>query len=322
MLHIVNGDATLRLLAQAGLDGEYAIWRDALMEGPAPNGLRSRADWEERAARNATDWGISRDAYLAGVDEFHARLEKGDAEEVVLWFEEDLFCQLPLCYLLSLRRPDDATPWSVVCHEDRLGEQSPDKLRLFFEARGRPTPGFVDLARRAWAAYGAADPSGLAALAAEEDFAAWPLLRRGLLAHLARFPGARNGLNAPEEAILQALRPRPLAFPDLHAKLAALETFRTYGAGDMQVASLLHDLAGGPVPLVTLAGAARRDDVLERVRDATLAVTTAGRAVLAGEKDHVKLNPPDRWLGGVHHAPGRPLWRWDAAAGQLVREDA
>lgn len=309
MLHIVNGDSTLRLLAQAGLDGEYAIWRDALMEGPAPNGLRSRADWEERAARNATDWGISRDAYLAGVDEFHARLEKGDPDEVVLWFEEDLFCQLPLCYLFSLPRREGPA-WSVICHEDRLGEQSPDKLRLFFEARRRPTPAFVDLARRAWDAYGAADPSGIAALL-QEDFAAWPLLKRGLLAHLARFPSARNGLSAPEEAVLQALRPRPLAFPALYAKVASTDLFRTYGAGDMQVASMLVAMASGPAPLVTLAGAARRDDVLERVRDATLAVTTTGAAVLDGARDHVKLNPPDRWLGGVHQAPGRPVWRWD-----------
>lgn len=318
-LHIVNGDSTLRLLAQAGLDGEYAIWRDALMEGPAPNGLRTRADWEERAARNATDWGISRDAYLAGVDEFHARFEKGDPDEVVLWFEEDLFCQLPLCYLLALPRRDGPA-WSVVCHEDRLGEQSPDKLRLFFEARRRPTPAFVDLARRAWDAYAAPDPSGLATLVGEDDFAAWPLLKRGLLAHLARFPSVRNGLSAPEEAILQALRPRPLAFPDLYARVASTELFRTYGAGDMQVASMLVAMASGPVPLVTVAGAARRDDVLERVRDATLAVTTPGAAVLDGAKDHVALNPPDRWLGGVHHAPGRAVWRWDARAAALLHD--
>lgn len=315
----MNGDSTLRLLAQAGLDGEYAIWRDALMEGPAPNGLLTRADWEERAARNATDWGISRDAYLAGVDEFHARLDKGDPAEVVLWFEEDLFCQLPLCYLLARPRERGGAAWSVICHEDRLGEQAPDKLRLFFEARRKLTPPFEALARRVWSAYGAADPSGLAALLGE-DFAPWPLLKRGVLAHLARFPSTANGLNALEQAALEAIRARPIAFPDLYARLNPAEPYRTYGAGDLQLASLLHDLASGPAPLVTLAGAAPRDDVLDRVRDATLALTTTGRAVLDGQKDHVKLNPPDRWLGGVHHAPGRPLWRWDAAASRLVEE--
>lgn len=318
MLNIVNGDATLHLLAQAGLGGEYAIWRDALMEGPAPNALKTRADWEERAARNASDWGISRDAYLAGVHEFHGRFHKGDAEEVVLWFEEDLFCQLPLCYLLSQRREGSAPLWSVVCHEERLGEQRPDAFLRFFETRRCLTPPLDALARRAWAAYGAADPSGLVALL-EEDFSAWPLLRRGLLAHLARFPSTRNGLSAPEEAALQALRARPVAFRDLFARLNPTEPFRTYGAGDLQLAALLHGLAGGPAPLVTVAGAARKDDVLERVMDATLALTPTGAAVLDGAKDHVALNPPDKWLGGVHHAPGRPLWRWDAAAGRLVQ---
>ena len=49
-----------------------------------------------------------------------------------------------------------------------------------------------------------------------------------------------------------------------------------------------------------------------------VALTDAGRQVLAGEADRVALIGIDRWLGGVHltpeHAP-----RWDPAAGRVAR---
>lgn len=318
MLHIVNGDATLRIMAAAGLDGEFAVWRDALMEGPAPNALRTKADWEERAARNATDWGISRDAYLAGVGEFHARVEKGDPEEVVLWFEDDLFCQLPLCYLLARPRAG-AAPWSVICGEERLGEQRPEPLRVLYAARRRPTPGMERLAAQAWDAYGASDPSALAALVADADaFAPWPLLRRGLLAHLGRFPAVGSGLSSVEAATLEMLRGGPLPFRSLFARLNPTPLFRTIGAGEMQLATLVAALASCPSPLLRLDGASARDDVLERVAASRIEITATGEAVLAGRQDHVALNPPDRWVGGVHLAPGRRLWRWDAARAALI----
>jgi hypothetical protein len=44
-----------------------------------------------------------------------------------------------------------------------------------------------------------------------------------------------------------------------------------------------------------------------------VALTGAGRDVLAGRSDHVELNGIDRWMGGVH-LTRRSLWRWDGSA--------
>jgi hypothetical protein len=52
-----------------------------------------------------------------------------------------------------------------------------------------------------------------------------------------------------------------------------------------------------------------------------LAITQAGRAVLAGEADVVKLNGIDRWLGGVHLIGAEAAWRWDTRRLALVRAD-
>jgi hypothetical protein len=49
-----------------------------------------------------------------------------------------------------------------------------------------------------------------------------------------------------------------------------------------------------------------------------VALTSTGRRVLAGELDHVALNRPDRWIGGVHLHPGGPDWRYDDRFEMLV----
>jgi hypothetical protein len=42
-----------------------------------------------------------------------------------------------------------------------------------------------------------------------------------------------------------------------------------------------------------------------------LQLTEAGRAVLAGQEDHVALNGVDRWVGGVHLTGRAVRWRWN-----------
>ena len=42
----------------------------------------------------------------------------------------------------------------------------------------------------------------------------------------------------------------------------------------------------------------------------TVAITEAGREVLAGGRDRVACGI-DRWLGGVHVRSGAGIWRWD-----------
>jgi hypothetical protein len=49
--------------------------------------------------------------------------------------------------------------------------------------------------------------------------------------------------------------------------------------------------------------------------------TEAGRSVLSGEADHIRLNGIGRWPGGVHLEGESPRWRWDASAGRLRRVD-
>jgi hypothetical protein len=52
-----------------------------------------------------------------------------------------------------------------------------------------------------------------------------------------------------------------------------------------------------------------------------VALTETGHQVLAGELDHVALNRPERWIGGVHLRAGGPDWRYDDRLETLVLQD-
>ncbi len=99
--------------------------------------------------------------------------------------------------------------------------------------------------------------------------------------------------------------------------------------GDLSFFALLADLAGAETPLIEdSAGANRTDDRIEWWQSARLGLTEAGKAVLAGDDDHVALQRR-RPLVGRHPSqrPRRVALRPDedepcAAAGERGIEAA
>ena len=85
--------------------------------------------------------------------------------------------------------------------------------------------------------------------------------------------------------------------------------------GDMPFFDILERLASARVPLVTVE--ARPGGA--GLRQARIAITAAGRDVLAQRADHVRLNGIDLWRGGVHlTGSDRSPWRWDTQRETLV----
>ena len=88
--------------------------------------------------------------------------------------------------------------------------------------------------------------------------------------------------------------------------------------GDSTFWHRLQLLAAGNVPLIAHdVPAWDGPDLLS----GTISITEAGRAVLSGGVDAVRLRGFDKWLGGTHlrAAPGGGdvPWRYDPAAGRL-----
>ncbi|MDX6569163.1 MAG: hypothetical protein QOH15_1741 [Gaiellales bacterium] len=320
-LHLTNGDATVPGLQAMGLGGTIEPWRDVLHEGPVPD--VPEADLRRIRSRFLETYG----AAGAGTElEFSRRdqtlVDHRDGE-YVLWFEADLYDQLQLIQILA-RLHDLEVPASsitLICigefpgiaHFGGLGELDSDQLaRLPGMAATALTSAGLRHATRAWAAFRAADPSGIAEITAtpsrELRFVAEAFDR------LSReYPSTRDGLSLTERRILAA-------FGDDHtaAGAAFVQTgtreIRPY-LGDYWSFNAMARLLTASVPLLE-----SERGVANVTRHTRLRLTDFGRRVLEGSEDYVTTNGIDRWIGGVHLAGHLVPWRWNEGTESITAE--
>ena len=323
-LHVTNGLSAVARLRAAGIEGEFLPWDDVLHEGPVPAGLDAASLRDARAGFiAASGWAPLEEARAALVAR-DARLEAArDGDEVVLWFEHDLYDQLQLVQVLD--RIGDApvrARVTLALASDYLGRATPDAVHALHAARSDVTPAVAGVARRAWAAVRGGDPAALCTLADDPALAVLPHLAAALHRLLDELPGARDGLSRSERQALEAIA-------DGHDTPAAAwqashhEREPAVFLGDSTFAGQLARLSACRVPLVRFADggevrAPRAGDDGAGFWQRRVALTEQGRAVLAGGADHVALNGVDRWIGGVHLGAASP-WRRDGARVVRVR---
>ena len=335
-LHVTNGDTagdTLRLI----VNDPVVTAADVLHEGPCP-------------AVDGDAWYEARAGFLSGwapYDETRAGLAETDrtiagASRIVMWFEHDLFDQLAIIRTLDYVGRVLADPANVgsagPAHQPRrvslicidrfpgverfigLGQLTADQLSTLKGTGAAMTAGHFALASEAWRAFRSADPMGLCHLAQQltaaqiggvsEGGAALPFLGDALLRFLAEYPAVENGLSRTETLALQALAAGPMPAARLFGAAQAQEPRRFLG--DLPFFDNLDRLATARVPLVTVTGDGER-----RLRQ--IAITEAGREVMANRADHVQLNGIELWRGGVHLSGSADSpWRWDAHGETLV----
>lgn len=303
ILHVTNGDHAADGIRAAGVGGEVLPWRDVLHEGPVPTGLplaelsALRASWI--AAREPA-WGDPAEV-AAGFAERDAVLG-GEYDEVVLWFEHDLYDQLQLIQLLDLLS-EHGTRLSLINPPEYLGPASPERLAELFAAREPVTPAQMERGARAWEAFRAPEPGGVQRVM-EEGGAALPFLAGALRRHLEQLPSTRDGLSRTERQILEAVEGGALTVRD--AFVAHNRREDPVWLGDAPFFGHVQALAGGPRPLLRIGPAPHRPD-------GRLELTDTAREVLAGRLDRVRANGIDRWLGGVHLRGAEARWRWDGS---------
>src|SRR3954464_10207683 len=100
LVHVTNGDSTADTLSLADLPGDIRVWADALDQGPVlpvsdDEHYRVRGEfWASRGHGTASDNAARLAKYDRELD------DAAKAEELVLWFEHDLYDQLALVRLL------------------------------------------------------------------------------------------------------------------------------------------------------------------------------------------------------------------------------
>jgi hypothetical protein len=122
----------------------------------------------------------------------------GTHDEIVLWFEHDLYDQLQLIQVLDGLAELRGPPISLVCEAEYLGEMTPERAAELFALRSPVTRRHFQEARAAWAAFRSAEPNNLLSLKTDS----LPYLAAALRRHLEEFPWTTDGLSRLERSIL------------------------------------------------------------------------------------------------------------------------
>ena len=313
VLHLTNGDSCAAGLRQASLPGTVAVWADVLHEGPVPPDHDMDAWLDTRSRFHAGPSWSYEEASSLGRKWQHDLESFSSFDELVFWFEHDLFDQLLLIrHLAWLERQERGTTTvTLICigafpgvlHFIGLGQLTPAQLASLYPTRKPVTPEQFALAQRTWNAFTAPDPTGLVALSRDDP--ALPFLGPALRRFLEEFPAVRNGLPRTETQVLRVLEEGPLPPGQLYLRSQEPEQARFMG--DSTLWDRVEELAGDPNPLVRLEVIPRH----HRLPEGTVTLTETGRTVLAGGTDWATLHRLDRWLGGVHLQSDQSHWRWD-----------
>lgn len=295
MLHITNGSSV-----SLAIPDEIVYWEDVLHEGPVPAALE--LDQLSKVRGQFLSNYFNQPVSFTGRDTSLRRFH--DHDEVVLWFEHDLYDQLHLLQLLDWfsRQEVGRTRLSLISIDRYLGSLRPEELARLFPDRRPVSAAQLRTAQIAWQAFRAPDPTAIVSLLTA-DTGALPFLRAALFRHLEQFPGPRDGLSRTEHQVLQMLASGPRKFLDLFFEDQKLEP--AIFMGDIVYKQYLRELQHASHPLLMDS-------------DVGWELTDLGRRVLAGRADHVKINGINRWRGGVHLCAGAPVWGWDSSSRNVV----
>jgi Domain of unknown function (DUF1835) len=218
VLHVTNGDAAVPSLRAAGVEGDLLPWRDVLHDGPVQGGLAPAELRRVRARFLARDGLVTEREALQAFEARDARLDAAAAagEAVTLWFEADLFDVLLLLQVLE-RLLEHGPLRLVLVGQDKwrsVNDVRPETLAALRRTVPTVTREQRTLARSAWAAFTAPDPTGLCELA--HGTPALPAVGVALRRLLEEYPARHTGLSRTERQLLEAVgagaRTREAAF--------------------------------------------------------------------------------------------------------------
>jgi len=322
--HILNGESLVGTFKETSFAGPYYAWKEDVTTGSIA-GDSSSEDWlRHRSEELIREFEMGEEAShcLSGLKRQHKQLEASlNAEQIVLWFENDYFCQMNQAYALAwygsrVRIPSQLRIFRLE-EDTALGTLESADLEKLFPQRVPVSNEVIDVATRTWKAISSDDPR-LSVDLRGEDTRALPIINRALRCHLSRFPSVENGLGRTEQSVLEIVAQGATKFGKLYPQYAARHP--EYGFGDSHVWTSIRRMSQVKTPLleITHTGGDAQHRATPQFLDAQISLLPAGWDVLSGKTDALALNSIDQWIGGVHLSD-RNVWRWDEAAQNIVR---
>lgn len=290
LLHITNGDSFTERLKTLPFKGDIVTWREMLCEGKTLSSVGSESFWKTRFEFLNKNYRISKSWFVEKtLKEYRSLCNHKQQDQIVLWFEYDLFCQINMLAVLSwLKTYRRHAEISLVCSgkEDNterlygLNELSDEQLTEIYERRIILSQDDIEYADYVWQLYCSDNPMRLENLADFDNFQ-FKYLSEAIKAHLQRFPTIKNGLNAVENTVLGVAREqKPKSKRDLIGKILQNQGF--YGFGDSQYERMITTLK----PLFSSFNPVR--------------LSTKGKAILEKRENfYSQLRDEDYYLGGA-----------------------
>ncbi|MGB5238003.1 MAG: DUF1835 domain-containing protein, partial [Flavobacteriaceae bacterium] len=170
-------------------------------------------------------------------------------DQIILWFEYDLFCQINMLAVLSwLKTHRRYAQISLVCSGDEdgsekffgLNELSDEQLIRLYDNRVHLSQNDIEYADYVWQLYCSDNPIRLENLIDYENYQ-FKYLSDAIKTHLKRFPTITNGLNEVENNILKISRDqKPKSKTALMGNIIQNQGF--YGFGDTQYERIISNL--------------------------------------------------------------------------------
>ncbi len=314
MLHIMNGDHAANRLRESGIQGDIVVWRELYTYGPISTDMADRKARQHRAVVLEDELGIPQKEYLQ-IDKLeHKLLSLKTEQEIVLWFEHDLYDQTMLSYLLHFLSHKKFMEFKInlLCidsfpqieHFRGLGQLTSAQMQTLSGTWHVIQEEEMKAGRAFWEAYSSPDIRDHEQYM-QQGSQALPFASAAFKAHLSRLPSETNGLGIIEQTTLETImtgiqRPSTV-FREMGDKLPVL------GMGDLEYWAHLKRMSEGPYALIRMTGAARFPKYNQHepaFHDAVLSVTELGIQVLHGEVDWRTLREDEYWVGGIHVEKG------------------
>ena len=242
ILHILNGDTLSPRLNDLSIEGDIAIWREMLCEGKTVVNLASEtfrntriSFFKEQYPNQAGDYDTIFGSQLAIIADAHLY------EEIILWFEFDLFCHINMLACISfLRSIGYKGKTFLVCSGwvdgkkqlQALTQLSNKELQTHYSQKIRLDKHDLFLADDLWRLYCENDHTHLNPKRAKDSN--FRYLSNCISAHKERFPKLLTGLNTLETHLLCLIREHKISSKkQLCGYMLNYQGY--YGYGDLQV---------------------------------------------------------------------------------------
>ncbi len=299
-LHIVNGEGTAVNFRRSGIPGDLVVWNEALVMGPVTFDIGTAAFWKLRSTyflnqQNKLLPSANHPTYeQLVVAEFDKLKSLSSYQQITLWFEHDLFCQINMMGLLAWISSQLKSEVSLmlVCI-DRfpgiedfrgLGQLHSKDYPTLLDQAQLLSRNDLDFAQSIWTWYCSNEPHVAVTSTVPAIFPFWD---KAQLLHWSRFPSVKNGLSALQQIILELVADHEPTKRSLMREL--LINQGAWGFGDFQYLEMIHDL-----------------HVALNV-NSTLTLSKIGLQLLSGEANYLHHSSTTNYLGGAGHRD----FRWN-----------